>query len=136
MTNKPAPALHIALWIVQVLLALAFFMAGAMKLSQPIDALLANGMTFVAYSPAWLVRFIGLAELLGAIGLLAPSVLKILPPLSALAAAGLALIMALAFGVHLTHGEAPAVVPNLVLGGLAAFVAWGRFVGAPIAARG
>lgn len=126
---------NIALWILQALLALAFFGAGAMKLATPIDQLLANGMTFVAYTPAPLVRFIGASEVAGALGLILPSALRIAPRLTPLAAGLLALVMALAAGTHLSHGEAPMIVPNLVLGGLSAFVAWGRLRRAPISAR-
>lgn len=135
MSSSPRGPLHVGLWIVQGLLAFAFLGAGAMKLSQPIDALLQGGMTFVTYTPEALVRFIGLSEVLGAVGLLAPSALRIQPRLTGIAAALLALVMVLAAGAHLTHGEAPMIVPNIVLGGLSAFVAWGRLVKAPIPAR-
>ena len=122
------------LWIVQVLLALAFAMAGAMKLFTPIADLAAQ-MGWPGESPALLVRFIGLAELSGALGLILPSALRIRPSLTPLAAAGLVVVMGLAAGFHLVRGEMAALGAPLVLGALAAFVAWGRSKKAPIAAR-
>lgn len=126
--------LNIALWIVQVLLALAFGMAGLMKTTKPIAELAAK-MTWVNWVPPGMVRFIGTAELLGAIGLLLPSIFRVLPWLTPLAATGLVIIMALAAPMHIMHGEANVIGFNAFLGGLAAFVAWGRFRKAPIAAR-
>ncbi len=81
------------------------------------------------------MRFIGAAELAGAIGLILPAATRILPKLTALAATGLVLVMILASGYHFLHGEAARTPVNFLLGGLAAFVAWGRFGRAPILAR-
>src|SRR6266508_892297 len=67
-----------ALWLVQGLLALAFLLAGLMKLTQPMDVL-ETSMGWPAALPAPLVRFIGLAELLGAIGLILPALTRIRP---------------------------------------------------------
>jgi uncharacterized membrane protein YphA (DoxX/SURF4 family) len=131
----PSGALHVALWIAQVLLGVAFIMAGALKATQPIDALLAKGMGFVAYRPEALVRFIGVSELLGGIGLVAPAATRILPRLTGVAAAALAVVMVLAVGEHATHDGLAAGAPAAVLGLLCAFVAWGRLVRAPIPAR-
>lgn len=136
MSNAlPRGPLHIALWVVQVLLALAFVAAGSMKLTQPAEALIANGLTFVTYTPLAVVRIAGLSEVLGAIGLILPAALRIQPRLTGFAAVGLVVVMVLAAGTHLTHDEAAMVPPNVVLGGLAAFVAWGRLAAAPIPAR-
>jgi uncharacterized membrane protein YphA (DoxX/SURF4 family) len=126
--------LHIALWIVQVLLALAFGMAGFMKLTAPV-AELAQKMIWPGAVPPALVRFIGASELLGAIGLVLPAATRIRPGLTALAGAGLTLVMVLAAVFHLSRGEAKMLPINLVIGGLAAFVAWGRARRAPIAPR-
>ena len=68
--------MNLALWAVQALLALAFLAAGSMKLAVPVDQLLANGMSFVAYTPEALVRFIGACEVAGALGLVLPSALR------------------------------------------------------------
>lgn len=124
-----------ALWIVQVLLALAFLAAGFMKLTMPIDQL-AQSMVWPGDIPAWLVRFIGLAELAGGLGVVLPALTRIQPQLTPLAGAGLALVMFLAAGFHLTRGEFGFIVPNIVLLALAAFVAYGRWQVAPIAPRG
>lgn len=123
-----------ALWTVQVLLALAFTMAGVMKATQPIEALAAQ-MPWAGDVPAALVRFIGVSELLGGIGLVLPSATRIQPRLTPIAAAGLVLVMILAALFHASRGEWGGLVPNAVLGGLAAFVAWGRWKAAPIAPR-
>ncbi|HEX8659870.1 MAG TPA: DoxX family protein [Hymenobacter sp.] len=122
---KPSKALNAILWIVQVLLAAIFLMAGFMKLSQPIDQL-ATSLPWVTQVPSALVRFIGLAEVLGGLGLLLPSLLRIQPRLTVLAAWGLVLVMLLASAFHLSRGESMMVGPNLVIAALAAFVAWGR----------
>ncbi len=132
--TAPSKALHITLWVAQVLLALAFLGSGLMKLSMPIDEL-AKNMAWVARSSPGLVRFIGTAEFLGALGLILPSLTRIRPGLTPLAALGLVVVMVLAAGVHLMNGEGPMIAPNIVLGGIAAFIAWGRGRKAPIQAR-
>jgi hypothetical protein len=129
----PSKAWTLGLWVPQVLLALMFGMAGVMKSTQPIEAMAAN-MPWVANLPG-LVRFIGIVELLGAIGLILPAATRILPVLTPAAGAGLATVMVLAAGYHAMHGEYSAIVANAVLGLLAAFVAWGRLVKAPIAPK-
>jgi putative oxidoreductase len=131
--QSSSKGLRIALWIVQVLLALAFTGAGLTKLLTPIAELAAN-MDWVNALPG-LVRFIGAAEFLGAVGLILPALTRIKPGLTPLAAAGLTVVMLLAAPFHLSRGEIGAIVPNLILGTLAAFVAWGRFKKAPIAPR-
>jgi len=132
-TESSSRGLHIALWVVQVLLAVAFGMAGVMKTTTPI-AVLAEKMAWVS-SAGGLVRFIGASELAAAVGLILPSATRIRPGLTPLAAAGLVLIMILAMPVHIARGEFSALPINLVLGGLAAFVAWGRTRRAPITPR-
>ncbi len=127
--------MHIALWIVQALLAFAFLMAGGMKMGAPIEDLLANGMTFVEWTPAAVVRFIGAAEFAGALGLILPSVLRIQPKLTPIAAGALAFVMVLAAGSHVMHDEMGALGAPIVLGLLSAFVAWGRWSKAPISPR-
>ncbi len=126
--------MKIALWIAQVLLALAFIASGAMKLTQPL-ATLAASMPWTADVPGELVRLIGLAEVLGALGLVVPAATRILPRLTPLAATGLTLVMALASAFHLARGEATMLPVTLVLAALLAFVAWGRATRAPVAPR-
>jgi hypothetical protein len=125
--------LNYALWGAQLMLALAFGMAGWMKVATPI-ALLAAKMPWVADAPL-LVRFIGTAELLGAVGVLLPALSRIKPALTSLAAVGLSTVMVLAAAFHISRGEPHALIPVGVLGALSVFVAWGRFKKAPIAAR-
>lgn len=110
-----------ALWIAQVLLALAFVPAGWMKLTLPGDVLTA----FYPY-PEPFIRFIGVCELLGAVGLIVPGLLRIRQALTPLAAAGLAIIMAGAVVTTVAIGGGTMAAMPLALGVLAAFVAYGR----------
>ena len=113
------------LWAAAVLLALLYLMAGFMKATQPIDKL-AGQMKWPGDYPR-LTRFVGWAEVLGAIGLILPLATGILSWLTPLAAIALIVVQVLAMGFHLMRKE-PQILPfNLVLLALAAFVAWGRF---------
>jgi DoxX-like protein len=115
-----------ALWIVQALLAALFLFAGGTKLVLPIEE-----MTRQVPLPGAFLRFIAVAEILGALGLILPGLLGIRPGLTPLAAAGLVVIMAGATVVSLvTVGVAMALIP-LAVGLLAAFVAYGRWRRAP-----
>lgn len=125
--------MNVVLWIVQVLLALLFGFAGVTKTFTPI-AELAQQMPWVADQPG-LIRFIGISELLGAIGLVLPAATRIKPGLTPLAAAGLAVIMVLAAGFHAMRGEWSSIGTNAVILALALFVVWGRTKRAPIAPR-
>ena len=126
--------MNIALWIVQAILAIAFVLAGSMKTFLPIGDL-ADQMIWVADVPELLVRFIGVAEIAGALGLILPSATRILPWLTALAAAGLGVILALAVIFHISRGEFVSIPTSLIILIFAAFVAYGRWKVAPIAAR-
>ena len=118
--------MNIALWVVQVLLALMFLLAGFPKAFQPIDTV-AKRLTWAKEVP-WLVRFIGIAELLGAVGLILPALTHIVPSLTAIAAVGLGLAMVCAIIFHISRKEYPGISVGVVLLVLAAFVAYGRFV--------
>jgi putative oxidoreductase len=120
--------------MVQILLAVAFGIAGSMKMTQPIAALAAN-MIWPGDVPAALVRFIGACEVLGAIGLVLPGATRVKPGLTPLAAAGLLGVMLAAVPFHISRGEWALVPINVVLGALAAFVGWGRSRKAPLAPR-
>lgn len=122
--------MNIALWIVQVLLGGMFVMAGVMKAFQYERA--KASLPWVKDVPSSLTRFIGIAELLGGLGLLLPAITGILPWLTPLAGAGLALVMVLAIGFHASRREAQAIGFNAVLLVLAAFVAYGRFMVVPL----
>ncbi|MBL7681787.1 MAG: DoxX family protein [Flavipsychrobacter sp.] len=132
-TSRPK-GLHIALWILQIGLGAIFVMAGIMKSSQPI-AELSKTLPWTAQIPEGLVRFIGVCELLGGIGLVLPSIVRIKPKLSPIAAVGLATVMILAIVYHVSQDEVNIVGLNLALGLAAGFVAWGRFKKAPIQSR-
>ncbi len=127
--------MRIALWIVQSLLAFAFLAAGFMKATVPL-AELATQMAWVESFPAFAVRLIGVAEIAGALGLILPSITRIKPVLTPIAAAALVVLMIGGAGTHLVLGEAAMMPPSIVLGTLAAFVAWGRYKAAPIPERG
>ncbi len=123
-------ALNITLWVVQVLLALLFIWAGGFKLVATAEQLAGPPGSVVL--PIAFVRFIGVAELLGGIGLILPSLLRIKPGLTPLAAAGLVIIMIGAVGITLAGGAGAGALVPAVTGLLAAFVAYGRWRLAPI----
>lgn len=127
-------ALHVSLWIAQLLLAAVFLMAGGVKLTAPIEQLQAQ-MAWVAGSLGPAARFIGLMEVLGGLGLLLPAATRILPFLTPLAAVGLTTVMTLATLTHAVRGEFSLIPVTLTLGAIAAFITWGRFRAAPIGAR-
>ncbi|MDX1524447.1 MAG: DoxX family protein [Anaerolineae bacterium] len=126
--------MKIALWIVQILLALFFLGAGFSKAFSPLADLGAQ-MVWVNDVSAFFVRFPGIVEILGAIGLILPAATRIQPRLTPLAAGGLMLITLFATIFHLTRGEFGNAVFTLVLLALAGFVAYGRWKLAPIAPR-
>ena len=119
--------MSVVLWIVQGLLALVFLFSGGMKLVMPIEE-----MTKEIAMPGAFLRFIGVAEVLGAIGLVLPALLRIRPGLTPLAAAGLVIIMIGAVVITLSIGGGATTLIPLVVGILAAFVAYGRWRLAPI----
>ena len=136
MSETRKKPVHYVLWVFQVLLGLLFIFAGGMKLVTPYEEMVkqaatANGPIF---SHAFLL-FIGVAELLGGLGLILPSALRIKPGLTPLAAAGLLIIMIGAVATTLPAGIATAM-PALIAGVLAAFIAYGRWKLAPISPRG
>jgi uncharacterized membrane protein YphA (DoxX/SURF4 family) len=133
---RPGKAITISLWVAQALLALLFGMAGVMKTFMPVPALVAIGINYAADLPLWLLRFIGVAELSGAVGVVLPTLTRIMPRLTPLAALGFVTIQVLAIGFHAMRGELAMALPlNVVLLGLSLFVLWGRSTKARIAAR-
>jgi hypothetical protein len=113
--------LSVALWTVQGLLALLFAFAGIMKLVTPIEVMVEqSGM------PGWFLQFIGTCEMLGAIGLIVPGIIRVRPYLTSVAATGLVIIMIGATTLTAAGGQLlPALFP-LVVGLLATFVAYNR----------
>ena len=121
--------MNYALWIVQGLLALLFLWAGGIKLVLPLEEL-----TGPIPMPGLFLRFIGVCEVLGALGLILPGLLRIQPGLTPLAAAGLVIIMIGATAITLASGQGARAVIPLVVGLLATFVAYGRWRLAPLRA--
>jgi hypothetical protein len=115
------------LWIVQGLLALLYLFTGGMKLTLPIEELTAQ-----LPLPGSFVRFLGLAEVLGALGLVLPGLTRIRPGLTPLAAAGLVVIMIGATVITAIVMDPVLALIPLVAGLLAAFVAYGRWRLAPL----
>ena len=132
--QKNNKALNIGLWIAQGLLAVMFIMAGVMKVTQPIEEL-AVSLPWVTSSPVSLIRFIGISELLGGLGLLIPGIFRFKPFLTIWAALGLAIIMVLAAIFHASKGEYSAIITNILIMGIALFIAWGRSKKAPILSK-
>ena len=115
--------MRVALWIVQALLAALFLFAGGVKLVLPAEALVGP-----VPLPVVFLRFIGVCEVLGAIGLILPGLLKIRPGLTPLAAAGLVVIMIGATVTGLMGGMVAASLISFTAGILAAFVVYGRWL--------
>jgi putative oxidoreductase len=132
--QQRSKSLHITLWIAQVILAAMFLMSGLMKVSQPIDKL-SQMLPCASQMPAVFVCFVGAAEVLGALGLILPSQLRIQVKLTPIAAVGLSLVMLFAVVFHLSRGETSVIGMNFILIAIAAFIAWGRFNKAPIAPK-
>jgi uncharacterized membrane protein YphA (DoxX/SURF4 family) len=123
--------MRIVLWILQVLLAVAFVLHGWLFLFPPAEMVEAMNASI----PPALRMFIGVAEWLAAIGLIVPAATRILPWLTPLAAAGLMIITGSATVLHLTRGETSSAISTAILFVLAAFVAYMRWKVAPIAPR-
>lgn len=123
--------MNISLWVAQVLLATMFLISGFIKLAMPIEKL-STMLPWAASVPAGLVKFIGTSELLGALGLLLPSLLRVKPTLTVWAGLGLAVVMLLAIPLHFSRGETPMIGMNVLFMLLALFVAWGRWKKVPI----
>lgn len=133
-TTQNNKTMHIILWVLQGLFAAMFLMAGQTKLFQPIEAM-AESMPWVFDVPEGLVRFIGISEFLGGIGLVLPSLIRIKPALSVWASLGLATVMVFAAIFHASRGEFPAIGANALFIVFLGIIAWGRSKKAPIAAK-
>lgn len=117
--------MNIIVWIVQGLVALTFLAAGSMKTFTPL-ATLGKTMTWVNSVPAAFVRFIGIAEILGAIGLILPLATGIAPWLTVAAAIGLVVVMVSASILHASRHESSSIGMNIVLLLLALFIVVAR----------
>ncbi len=123
--------MNITLWVLQALLALVFLAHGVMFLVPPPDiAVQMNAML-----PRWFQLFLGVAEVLAAVGLTLPGLTRILPGLVPAAAAGVMMVTVAATVLHLWRGELGSAAITLVLFLMAVFLAHGRWRRLPIAAR-
>jgi putative oxidoreductase len=124
-------ALNIALWVLQVLLAAVYVAHGWLLVSPPAELIaLMNAQLGVGFR-----LFLGVAELLAAVGLILPGVTRILPFLTSLAAAGLMIVMSSATALHIFRGEHGSAVSAAVLFVLVTIVAYTRWKVQPITAR-
>jgi putative oxidoreductase len=125
-TDTNNKALNIALWIVQILVAALMLMNAYMKLAMPIPKLSAI-YQWTGDLPETTVRLLGIVDLLGGVGIILPSLLKIKPGLSPLAAVGIILLMISATIFHISRDESSVIGFNFIVILFAGFVAWGRF---------
>ncbi len=113
------------LWVMQGFLFVAFGAAGLMKLTMPIDKLTAL-LTWPGAVPEFLVRAVGAAELAGAMGVFLPALMRMQAWITPYAAMGLATAMICAVGYHLMLFQGKMMVPSMILGIIAGYVAYGR----------
>ncbi|MPY88604.1 MAG: DoxX family protein [Luteitalea sp.] len=123
--------MNIVLWVVQVLLAIAFLAHGWLFLTPP--AALVEQMN--ASLPRWFQLFLGVAEVLAAVGITLPGLTRILPWLVTWAAAGIMIVTVSATVFHLVRGEMSSAAITLVLFAMATFVAYMRYRVVPIHSR-
>jgi len=123
--------MNILLWVLQVLLAAAFVAHGLLLLMPPPEI----AVQLAASLPGWFWLFLGVAEVLAAVGLTLPGMTRILPWLVSWAASGVMIVMVCATVYHVLRGEISSAAITLVLLAMAAFTAYGRWRIAPIQAR-
>jgi uncharacterized membrane protein YphA (DoxX/SURF4 family) len=133
-THRSSKGLNSGLWIVQILLSLTFIGGGIWKLSTPIPELAAK-VSWMGQEPRGLLYATAVFDLLGGLGVLLPSLTRVKPGLTVLAAAGCAALMVCAIVFHFSRGEAANTPFNFVLIALSIFVAWGRGTRVPIPPR-
>jgi hypothetical protein len=126
MTNqqKISKTMNICLWVAQVILASSLIWASTMKLFQPADKL-AEMWPWTA-DHTILVKLTGVLDLLAALGLILPALLRIQPKLTIYAAYGIILLMIAASIFHIARGEASQIGINIFFAAFAVFIAWGR----------
>ena len=132
-------AFNVLLWTLQILWGVFFSFTGFGKILAYDPAVwnhMLHNVAWFSAVPQGLFVFIGVCEFLGGIGLILPAMTAVKPKLTPFAAIGLTLVMILAAIFHIVRGESHFFVPvNLVLGGVAAFIAYGRLMALPIVAR-
>ena len=123
--------MNIVLWVLQILLAVAFAAHGAFMIAPPAEMIeMINSQLGENFR-----LFLGVAEVLAALGLILPGITRILPQLIALAAAGLMIVMVSATGLHLYRNEISSAVTTAILFIMATFVAYMRWKVKPIQSR-
>ncbi|NRQ19146.1 DoxX family protein [Ensifer sesbaniae] len=136
-SNQPAgKTLQISLWSVQTLIFAAFILFGSQKLFMPAEALASMWQTQWPVEYPTLLRFTGLIDVAGGIGMILPALTRIQPRLTVLAALGCTILQICAIIFHATRGEFAALPLNFILLPLVAFILWGRGKRAPFATRG
>ncbi|HXD91934.1 MAG TPA: DoxX family protein [Bacteroidia bacterium] len=130
----PSKAIHITLWVAQAVLASSLIWASMMKLFQPIEKLSAM-WPWTGQVPMIVVKFTGIVDLLGALGLILPSLIRFKPKLTPIAAIGIIVLMICASIFHIVRGEASVIGVNIIFAIIAAFIAWGRFKKSPIESK-
>lgn len=138
-TTPKTKTINIAVWILQVLWGVFFCFTGFGKIMcyrpDVWNHMLHQPVAWFQAVPQGLFVFIGVCEFLGGAGLILPAMTRVNPKLTPFAAIGLALVMMLAAAFHIVRGEFSFFLPlNLVLGGVAAFIAYGRLMARPITA--
>ncbi|HMU13315.1 MAG: DoxX family protein [Bacteroidetes bacterium] len=129
------PGLNMVLWAMQGLLFLAFGALGLMSLTMPIPKL-ADLLTWPGAVPELLTRGIGAVEVAGAMGVFLPALVRMQPWITSYAAMGLTTVMICAVGYHMMLFQGKAMLPSIILGVIAGYVAWGRETVLPIKGRG
>ena len=122
----PSKALNITLWVAQIIVAVLLLWAASVKLLKPINDIPAM-WPWAGQVSSTLVRFTGVVDLLGALGLILPPVFRLKPILTPLAAVGVVVLMICASIFHISRGEGSQIGINIVVLMIAAFIAWGRF---------
>ncbi len=125
--------MNILLWALQILFGLYFIAIGFMHFAVPPG--LPAPMAWMYELEPWLHWVSGIAEILGGIGLILPSIFRVKPQLTVWAAAGLSAVMVGAMIWHLTRGEVQNIFLNLIIAAIMAFIAYGRAYLRPIAER-
>jgi hypothetical protein len=132
-TNKSLNALNISLWVAQGLLSLVFIWGAYAKLLQPIEET-AKMLPWALENPN-LLKLTGIIDLLGGLGIILPTALRIQPKLTIFAAYGIIALMISASIFHISRGEASLISMNIFFLLLAVFVVWGRSKKVPILSK-
>lgn len=132
-TTVKSKGLNIALWVAQGLIALTLIWAGYAKLVQPLEET-AKMLPWALDNPG-LLKFTGVVDLLGGIGIVLPAALRIQPKLTVFAAYGTMALMIAASIFHISRGESSLIGMNIFFLLIAGFIAWGRTKKVPITAK-